>query len=329
MPTTRSSINGFGRIGRCLTRLIFTHFPDKIDLVHINSWGMTAEYMAYLFKYDSAHHTYPLEVSHRDNILIINGKEIKTTAFSNSDNFSYDNIDLVFECTGAQNNQAGGDSHLQRGAKKVILTAPTKDVPMFIMGVNHEEYKNQQVLAASSCTTNCLAPVMKAINEKFPVQKALMTTVHAFTNSQRLVDMNLNNDWRGGRAASHNIIPSSTGAAAAIGKIIPQLNGKITGSALRVPTITGSIVDVSIQFENPTTLNELFEAINSQNPEITYTTKTPLVSSDIIGNTCCSIVDEDACLQLDETFLKLSIWYDNEMGYSYRVLLLADYVMNQ
>lgn len=322
------AINGFGRIGRCLTRLIFNEFHDHIKLTHINSRGMDPEYMAYLFQYDTAHKKFNLPVSYNQSSIIINHQKIKTTQFNNEDDFNWDNIDIVFECTGSQNNLKGGNNHLKRGAKKVIITAPTsKDIPMFIIGTNETEYKNQTIISASSCTTNCLAPVIKTIHQYYPIQKALMTTIHAFTNSQNLVDSTSHKDWRSGRAGAHNIIPSSTGAASAIGDIIPDLKGKITGSAIRVPTITGSLVDISIQFEKPTSLQQIFQTINSNNrKDILKTTKKPIVSSDVIGNICCSIVDEKASLQLDPTFLKLSIWYDNEIGYSYRTLLLALYI---
>lgn len=323
-------INGFGRIGRCITRLIFNNFNNEINLIHINSRGMTPEYMAYLFQYDTAHKKYSLPVSHTDTHLIINNNSILTTNYSNDTDildFQWSNIDIVFECTGVQNNYHGGENHIKRGAKKVIITAPTDDVPMFIIGTNETEYKNQSIISASSCTTNCLAPIIKIIHEKYPIEKALMTTIHAFTNSQNLVDSTSHKDWRSGRAGAHNIIPSSTGATSAIGNIIPSLKGKITGSAIRVPTITGSLVDVSIQFKNPITLQHLFDTINEQNKkDILKTTKKPIVSSDVIGNICCSIVDEKACIQLDHTFLKLCIWYDNEIGYSYRTLLLAKYI---
>lgn len=323
-------INGFGRIGRCLARLIFTIFSKHIELVHINSRGMSPEYMAYLFQYDSAHKKFNKSVSYNDHQLIVNHCKIKTTQYSNDEDFNWENIDVVFECTGVQNNIAGGESHIRRGAKKVIITAPTKkDIPMFIFGTNQTEYKNQSIISASSCTTNCIGPVIRSIHEKYPIKKAIMTTIHSFTNSQNLVDSTSHKDWRSGRAGSHNIIPSSTGAASAIGLVIPSLNGKITGSSIRVPTITGSLAELVIQFEEATTLSQIFKKINDENRrDILKTTKKPIVSSDVIGNICCSIVDENASLQLDPTFLKLSVWYDNEIGYSYRTLLLSLYCNN-
>lgn len=323
------AINGFGRIGRCIARLIFKDpvLKDKISLTHINSRDMSPEYMAYLFQYDTAHKKYDLDVSYDSHNLIIDSYAIKTTSYDNDAEFKWDDVDIVFECTGAQNNLKGGKKHILRGAKKVIITAPTKDVPMFIIGTNEEDYKQELIVSASSCTTNCLAPVVKTIEDRFPIKKALMTTVHAYTNSQSLVDSTSQKDWRAGRAGANNIIPSSTGAASSIGEIIPSLKGKISGTSLRVPVITGSLVDLNIEFKNSVTLSEIFDVINEKNKrDILKTTKKPIVSSDVIGNICCSIVDENACLQLDDTFLKLCIWYDNEIGYSYRTLLLALYI---
>ena len=323
-------INGFGRIGRLVLRAAATR--DDINVVAINDL-LDIDYIAYMFKYDSTHGRFDGTVEVKDGKLIVNGKEIRVSAERDPENLAWDavNADVVVESTGLFLTKETAQKHITAGAKKVVLSAPSKDdTPMFVMGVNHTEYAGQTIVSNASCTTNCLAPLAKVLNDEFGIKDGLMTTVHAMTATQKTVDAPSSKDWRGGRGASQNIIPSSTGAAKAVGKVIPELNGKLTGMAFRVPTANVSVVDLTVNLEKPASYARICEAMKaaSEGPlkGILGYTEDAVVSQDFIGETLSSIFDASAGISLTDTFAKVVSWYDNEVGYSNRVLDLVAHI---
>lgn len=319
-------INGFGRIGRMVFRAAVLNFSKDIEVVGINDL-LEPEYLAYMLKYDSVHGRFKGEVSVEGTNLVVNGKTIRLTAVKDPSTLKWDEVgaDVVIESTGLFLDEATASAHLKAGAKKVILSAPSKDeTPMFVFGVNHETYAGQTIVSNASCTTNCLAPLAKVINDTFGIKRGLMTTVHAATATQKTVDGPSNKDWRGGRGILENIIPSSTGAAKAVGKVIPALNKKLTGMAFRVPTSDVSVVDLTVELEKSATYEEICAAVKaaSEGPLkgiLGYTTE-KVVSTDFVGESMTSVFDSEAGLSLDGTFVKLVSWYDNEWGYSNKVL---------
>jgi len=319
-------INGFGRIGRMVFRAAIQNFSKDIEVVGINDL-LEPEYLAYMLKYDSVHGQFEGDVSVEGSNLIVNGKKIRLTAVKDPSTLKWDEVgaDVVVESTGLFLDEATASAHLKAGAKKVILSAPSKDeTPMFVYGVNHESYAGQTIISNASCTTNCLAPLAKVINDTFGIKRGLMTTVHAATATQKTVDGPSNKDWRGGRGILENIIPSSTGAAKAVGKVIPALNKKLTGMAFRVPTSDVSVVDLTVELEKPASYDEICAAVKaaSEGPlkgVLGYTTD-KVVSTDFRGETQTSVFDAEAGIALDPTFVKLVSWYDNEWGYSNKVL---------
>ena len=327
-------INGFGRIGN----LAFQAALEKewVEVSAINDPFIEADYMAYMMKYDTIHGKFDGEVKAENGNLIVNGKEIKVYNEMDPKNIPWgnDGVDYVLECSGVFTTLEKAQAHIDAGAKKVIISAPSKDAPMFVMGVNNDKYDpSMNIISNASCTTNCLAPLAKVINDKFGIKEGLMTTVHSITATQKTVDGASKKDWRGGRAASYNIIPSSTGAAKAVGKVIPELNGKLTGMAFRVPTIDVSVVDLTCNLEKPATYEEICEAVkcaseNELKGILEYVDE-PLVSSDFIHDAHTSIFDAKAGIQLTDTFVKLVAWYDNEWGYSNKLVDLAVYIASR
>lgn len=325
MSTIKVGINGFGRIGRLVFRAMTER--DNIEVVGINDL-INAEYMAYMLKYDSVHGIFPGEVSVEGNDLVVNGKKIRVTAERDPNNLKWNEIgaDYIVESTGLFLDKENAAKHINAGAKKVILSAPSKDdTPMFVMGVNHTELTDDiKILSNASCTTNCLAPLAKVIHDNFGIEEGLMTTVHATTATQKTVDGPSMKDWRGGRAALNNIIPSSTGAAKAVGKVIPALNGKLTGMSFRVPTVDVSVVDLTVRLEKATSYEEICAAIKAASEGelkgILGYTEDAVVSQDFIGDKRTSIFDKDAGIMLSPKFVKLVSWYDNEMGYSNKLV---------
>ncbi|KQS89252.1 MULTISPECIES: type I glyceraldehyde-3-phosphate dehydrogenase [Chryseobacterium] len=325
MSTIKVGINGFGRIGRLVFRAMTER--DNIEVVGINDL-INAEYMAYMLKYDSVHGIFPGEVSVDGNDLVVNGKKIRVTAEKDPTNLKWDEIgaDYVVESTGLFLDKESAAKHITAGAKKVILSAPSKDdTPMFVMGVNHNELTDDvKILSNASCTTNCLAPLAKVIHDNFGIVEGLMTTVHATTATQKTVDGPSMKDWRGGRAALNNIIPSSTGAAKAVGKVIPSLNGKLTGMSFRVPTVDVSVVDLTVRLEKGASYEEICAVIKAASEGelkgILGYTEDAVVSQDFIGDKRTSIFDKDAGISLSPNFVKLVSWYDNEMGYSNKLV---------
>jgi glyceraldehyde 3-phosphate dehydrogenase len=324
------AINGFGRIGRLVFREAFQR--QDIEIVGINDL-IDAEYMAYMLKYDSTHGRFNGSVEVKDGQLIVNDKAIRTTSERDPANLAWGdlNVDVVVEATGLFLTDEAARKHIQAGAKKVVLSAPSKDAtPMFVMGVNHESYDGQDIVSNASCTTNCLAPLAKVLNDNFGITDGLMTTVHATTATQKTVDGPSVKDWRGGRGASQNIIPSSTGAAKAVGKVIPELNGKLTGMAFRVPTANVSVVDLTVNLSKPATYEQICmavkEASEGELKGILAYTEDQVVSQDFIGETCTSVFDAGAGIALTDTFVKVVSWYDNEIGYSNKVLDLVTHI---
>lgn len=319
-------INGFGRIGRMVFRAAVQNFSKDIEVVGINDL-LEPEYLAYMLKYDSVHGRFEGEVSVDGSNLIVNGKTIRLTAVKDPSTLKWDEVgaDVVVESTGLFLDEATASAHLKAGAKKVILSAPSKDeTPMFVYGVNDKTYAGQAIISNASCTTNCLAPLAKVINDTFGIKRGLMTTVHAATATQKTVDGPSNKDWRGGRGILENIIPSSTGAAKAVGKVIPELNKKLTGMAFRVPTSDVSVVDLTVELEKSATYEEICDAVKAASEGalkgvLGYTTD-KVVSTDFRGETLTSVFDAEAGIALDGTFVKLVSWYDNEWGYSNKVL---------
>ena len=325
MSTIKVGINGFGRIGRLVFRAMTER--DNIEVVGINDL-INAEYMAYMLKYDSVHGIFPGEVSVEGNDLVVNGKKIRVTAERDPNNLKWNEIgaEYIVESTGLFLDKESAAAHINAGAKKVILSAPSKDdTPMFVMGVNHMELTDDvKILSNASCTTNCLAPLAKVIHDNFGIVEGLMTTVHATTATQKTVDGPSAKDWRGGRAALNNIIPSSTGAAKAVGKVIPSLNGKLTGMAFRVPTVDVSVVDLTVRIEKVASYDEICAVIKAASEGelkgILGYTEDAVVSQDFIGDKRTSIFDKDAGIMLSPNFVKLVSWYDNEMGYSNKLV---------
>ena len=322
-------INGFGRIGRMVFRAAVENFSNDIQVVGINDL-LEPEYLAYMLKYDSVHGQFKGEVAVEDGALVVNGNKIRLTAEMDPANLKWDEVgaDVVVESTGLFLEDEKARKHIQAGAKKVIMSAPSKDAtPMFVYGVNHETYAGQDIISNASCTTNCLAPIAKVLNDKFGIVKGLMTTVHAATATQKTVDGPSRKDWRGGRGILENIIPSSTGAAKAVGKVLPVLNGKLTGMAFRVPTSDVSVVDLTVVLEKEATMAEICAAMKeaSQNElkGILGYTEDAVVSTDFRGCANTSIFDANAGISLDANFAKVVSWYDNEWGYSNKVLEMA------
>ncbi|HDS6182030.1 TPA: glyceraldehyde-3-phosphate dehydrogenase [Proteus mirabilis] len=328
--TIKVGINGFGRIGRIVFRA--AQERSDIEIVGINDL-LDAEYMAYMLKYDSTHGRFNGTVEVKDGHLVVNGKTIRVTSERDPANLKWNEIgvDVVAEATGLFLTDETARKHIQAGAKKVVLTGPSKDsTPMFVMGVNHKSYAGQDIVSNASCTTNCLAPLAKVINDKFGIVEGLMTTVHATTATQRTVDGPSMKDWRGGRGASQNIIPSSTGAAKAVGKVIPELNGKLTGMSFRVPTPNVSVVDLTAHLEKPATYAQICEAIKEaaegELKGVLGYTEDAVVSTDFNGEVLTSVFDAKAGIALNDNFVKLVSWYDNEVGYSNKVLDLISHI---
>lgn len=326
----RVGINGFGRIGRFVMRLALER--NDIEIVGINDL-IDVDYMAYMLKYDSTHGRFKGTVEVKDGQLIVNGKAIRVTAERDPANLKWNeiNVDVVVEGTGIFLTDESARKHITAGAKKVVLTGPSKDdTPMFVMGVNHETYAGQYIVSNASCTTNCLAPIAKVLNDNWGISEGLMTTVHATTATQKTVDAPSAKDWRGGRGASQNIIPSSTGAAKAVGKVIPELNGKLTGMSFRVPTPDVSVVDLTVNLAKPATYAEICEKMKAESEGalkgILGYTEDAVVSTDFLGETCTSVFDAKAGIALTDTFVKVVAWYDNEIGYSAKVLDLVAYI---
>ncbi len=333
--SVKIGINGFGRIGNLAFQAALK--KEEVEVVAINDPFISADYMAYMVKYDTAHGRFDGEVSNKDeHTLVVNGKEIKVYNEMDPANIPWgkDGVDYVLECSGVFTTMEKAEAHLKGGAKKVIISAPSKDAPMFVMGVNNETYDpSMNIVSNASCTTNCLAPLAKVINDNFGIVDGLMTTVHSTTATQKTVDGASKKDWRGGRAASANIIPSSTGAAKAVGKVIPELNGKLTGMSFRVPTIDVSVVDLTCNLAKPTTMEEICKVMkhaseNEMKGIIEYT-EDAVVSSDFLGDIHTSIFDATAGIQLTDTFVKLIAWYDNEWGYSNKLVDLAVYIASR
>lgn len=325
-------INGFGRIGRMVFRAAMKDFKD-IEVVAINDL-LEPDYLAYMLKHDSVHGRFQGDVQVVNNHLVVNGKTIRLTAEKDPANLKWGEVgaDIIVECTGFFLTEDTCQKHIDAGAKKVVQSAPSKDdTPMFVYGVNHDTYKGEAIVSAASCTTNGLAPVAKVLNDHFGIKRGLMTTVHAATATQKTVDGPSNKDWRGGRGILENIIPSSTGAAKAVGKVIPSLNKKLTGMAFRIPTSDVSVVDLTVELEREATYEQIcavMKAASESGPlkgVLGYTNE-KVVSTDFRGETCPSVFDADAGIQLDPTFVKVVAWYDNEYGYTCNLMRLVQHI---
>ena len=326
--TIKVGINGFGRIGRMVFRAAVQHFSD-IEIVGINDL-LEPDYLAYMLRYDSVHGRFKGDISYEGNTLIVNGKRIRLTAERDPAQLKWGEVgaDVVVESTGLFLTKESCEKHLAAGAKKVIMSAPCKDdTPMFVFGVNDKTYSGQTIISNASCTTNCLAPVAKVLNDTWGIKRGLMTTVHAATATQKTVDGPSNKDWRGGRGILENIIPSSTGAAKAVGVVIPELNKKLTGMAFRVPTSDVSVVDLTVELNKPATYAEICAKMKAESQGamkgILGYTEEKVVSTDFRDETCTSVFDAEAGIALDSTFVKVVSWYDNEWGYSCKVLEMA------
>ena len=321
-------INGFGRIGRMVFRAAVQDFAD-IEIVGINDL-LEPDYLAYMLKHDSVHGRFKGDVTVEGNTLVVNGKPIRLTAVKDPAELKWDEVgaDVVIESTGLFLTKETAEKHLAAGAKKVIMSAPSKDdTPMFVFGVNDDTYAGQAIISNASCTTNCLAPIAKVLHDNFGIKRGLMTTVHAATATQKTVDSPSNKDWRGGRGILENIIPSSTGAAKAVGKVIPELNTKLTGMAFRVPTSDVSVVDLTVELNSDANYEQICAVMKAtsegaMNGVLGYTEE-KVVSTDFRGESCTSIFDAEAGMALDGTFVKVVSWYDNEWGYSSKVLEMA------
>ncbi|HEC18907.1 MAG TPA: type I glyceraldehyde-3-phosphate dehydrogenase [Gammaproteobacteria bacterium] len=329
--TIKVGINGFGRIGRMAFRAIAKEFSD-IEVVGINDL-LDADYLAYMLKYDSVHGNFDGDIAVEGNNLVVNGKTIRLTAERDPANLAWSDIgaDLVIECTGFFLTEETCQKHIEAGAKKVVMSAPSKDgTPMYVYGVNHNSYDGQAIVSAASCTTNCLAPIAKVLNDKWGIKRGLMTTVHAATATQKTVDGPSMKDWRGGRGILENIIPSSTGAAKAVGVVLPELNGKLTGMAFRVPTSDVSVVDLTVELEKDANYDDICAAMKAASEgEMAGTlgyTDEKVVSTDFRGCSNSSIFDAEAGIALDGTFVKLVSWYDNEYGYTCNMLRFVMHV---
>ena len=322
-------INGFGRIGRMVFRAAVQNFGKDIEVVGINDL-LEPDYLAYMLTYDSVHGRFKGDVAVKDGHLMVNGKTIRLTAEKDPANLKWNEVgaDVVIESTGIFLTKEGAQKHIDAGAKKVIMSAPSKDdTPMFVYGVNDSAYAGEAIISNASCTTNCLAPLAKVLNDKWGIKRGLMTTVHAATATQKTVDGPSNKDWRGGRGILENIIPSSTGAAKAVGVVIPDIKGKLTGMAFRVPTSDVSVVDLTAELDKPATYAEICAEMKAQSEGalkgvLGYTTD-KVVSTDFRGEVCTSVFDAEAGIALDSTFVKLVAWYDNEWGYSNKCLEMA------
>ena len=326
--TIKVGINGFGRIGRMVFRAAVQHFSD-IEIVGINDL-LEPDYLAYMLRYDSVHGRFKGDISYEGNTLIVNGKRIRLTAERDPAQLKWGEVgaDVVVESTGLFLTKESCEKHLAAGAKKVIMSAPCKDdTPMFVFGVNDKTYSGQAIISNASCTTNCLAPVAKVLNDTWGIKRGLMTTVHAATATQKTVDGPSNKDWRGGRGILENIIPSSTGAAKAVGVVIPELNKKLTGMAFRVPTSDVSVVDLTVELNKPATYAEICAKMKAESQGamkgVLGYTEEKVVSTDFRDETCTSVFDAEAGIALDSTFVKVVSWYDNEWGYSCKVLEMA------
>ena len=322
--TIKIGINGFGRIGRMVFRAAVQNFANDVEIVGINDL-LEPDYLAYMLKYDSVHGRFKGDVAVDGNNLIVNGKKIRLTAVKNPAELKWDEVgaDVVIESTGLFLTKETAEAHIKAGAKKVIMSAPSKDdTPMFVYGVNDKTYAGQAIISNASCTTNCLAPVAKVLNDTFGIKRGLMTTVHAATATQKTVDGPSNKDWRGGRGILENIIPSSTGAAKAVGVVIPELNKKLTGMSFRVPTSDVSVVDLTVELNNEASYKEICAEMKAQSEGalkgVLGYTEDEVVSSDFMSDPRSSIYDAKACIQLNDRFFKLVSWYDNEFGYANR-----------
>jgi glyceraldehyde 3-phosphate dehydrogenase len=321
-------INGFGRIGRMVFRAAVKDFAD-VEVVGINDL-LEPDYLAYMLRYDSVHGRFRGDVAVDGNTLIVNGRKIRLTALKDPAELKWGDLgaDVVVESTGLFLTKETAEKHLAAGAKKVILSAPSKDdTPMFVFGVNHAKYAGEKIISNASCTTNCLAPVAKVLHDTWGIKRGLMTTVHATTASQKVVDGPSNKDWRGGRGILENIIPSSTGAAKAVGKVIPELNKKLTGMSFRVPTSDVSVIDLTVELSKPATYDAICAAMKAaaEGPMkgVLGYTEEKVVATDFRGESCTSVFDAEAGIALDDTFVKVVAWYDNEWGYSSKVLEMA------
>ena len=330
MSKIKVGINGFGRIGRLVFRAAMA--KDNVEIVGINDL-ISVDYMAYMLRYDTMHGQFKGSIEVKDGALVVNGHSIRVTAEKDPANLKWNEVgaEYVVESTGLFLSKEKAEAHIKAGAKRVVMSAPSKDdTPMFVMGVNNKTYAGQTIVSNASCTTNCLAPIAKVINDKFGMVEGLMTTVHSTTATQKTVDGPSMKDWRGGRAASGNIIPSSTGAAKAVGKVIPALNGKLTGMSLRVPTLDVSVVDLTCTLAKDVTYDEICQAMKEASEGelkgILGYTEDAVVSSDFLGDPRTSIFDAKAGIQLSPRFVKVVSWYDNEWGYSNKVLELIEYM---
>ena len=332
--SVKIGINGFGRIGKLSFQAALA--KEGVEVVAVNDPFVAADYMAYMTKYDTVHGRFNGTIEEKDGNLVVNGNEIKVYNEMDPHDIPWGDlgVEYVLECSGVFTTMEKAGAHLEAGAKKVIISAPSKDAPMFVMGVNNETYDpSMNIVSNASCTTNCLAPLAKVINDNFGITEGLMTTVHSTTATQKTVDGASKKDWRGGRAAAANIIPSSTGAAKAVGKVIPELNGKLTGMSLRVPTVDVSVVDLTCNLAKPTTYEEICAAVKKASEGelkgILGYTDEDVVSSDFISDPHTSIFDAKAGIMLTDTFVKLVSWYDNEWGYSNKLVDLACYIASR
>ena len=326
--SVKVGINGFGRIGKLALQAALEN--DEVEVVAVNDPFIAADYMAYMVKYDSMHGRFKGEIKSEEGKLIVNGKTVNVYNEMDPNNIPWgeNGVEYVLECSGVFTTTEKAQAHLNAGAKKVVISAPSKDAPMFVMGVNEDKYDpSMNIVSNASCTTNCLAPLAKVINDNFGIKEGLMTTVHSITATQKTVDGASKKDWRGGRAAGGNIIPSSTGAAKAVGKVIPELSGKLTGMAFRVPTMDVSVVDLTCNLERPTTYEEICAVVKkasegSMKGIVEYVDE-DVVSSDFLTDSHTSIFDAKAGIMLTDTFVKLVAWYDNEWGYENKLVDLA------
>ena len=326
--SVKVGINGFGRIGKLALQAALEN--DEVEVVAVNDPFIAADYMAYMVKYDSMHGRFKGEIKSEEGKLIVNGKTVNVYNEMDPNNIPWgeNGVEYVLECSGVFTTTEKAQAHLNAGAKKVVISAPSKDAPMFVMGVNEDKYDpSMNIVSNASCTTNCLAPLAKVINDNFGIKEGLMTTVHSITATQKTVDGASKKDWRGGRAAGGNIIPSSTGAAKAVGKVIPELSGKLTGMAFRVPTMDVSVVDLTCNLERPTTYEEICAVVKkasegSMKGIVEYVDE-DVVSSDFLTDSHTSIFDAKAGIMLTDTFVKLVAWYDNEWGYANKLVNLA------
>ena len=326
MSKIKIGINGFGRIGRLVFRAAMA--KDNVEVVGINDL-ISVEYMAYMLRYDTMHGQFKGTIEVKDGNLVVNGQSIRVTAEKDPANLKWNEVgaEYVVESTGLFLTKEKAEAHIKAGAKRVVMSAPSKDdTPMFVMGVNNDTYKGEAIISNASCTTNCLAPIAKVLNDKFGMVEGLMTTVHSTTATQKTVDGPSMKDWRGGRAASGNIIPSSTGAAKAVGKVIPSLNGKLTGMSFRVPTLDVSVVDLTVRLEKAATYDEVKAAVKHASENelkgILGYTEDDVVSTDFTSDPRTSIFDAKAGIALNDRFMKLVSWYDNEWGYSNKIIML-------